>query len=1157
MSYNYDYDMKYTDNPYIDLLVHNTKIMGINSVVKNEREALKYETLESRSASNNMISYKQGYPVDSNFMPSEYVEMNRYYRMLSGQPPFPTSAEISAYQEEYGKLANLTPLYSSKYIPLDEYQNYISNSNYLDITGRFLHEFTNDTTVISMLESFGIMDQIKIDYPGDDFKYIYHLGEKAIDPYTARTAENFSLLYVPTIPFEDIFNKYKRVFDKNRQYTISVIYSEAYAYGSIHYDNFIMILIILQTMIDMISEVQEYIINKDVFDSRTIRYLFESYGIEYYKEIPVKYQLAMIKNVNTLLKYKSTNRNIVDICSLFGFPDIGVFTYYLLKTKKIPKEDFSFYTEEDINPKYLNNITYYLQSTKPVNNRYPLMNRSRSIEDDIIGWVDSGIILSQVPEGESINIGMPILLTNTIPIYNEATISSIVTSDMIGTEKFVDNYDLKFLRVPILEPNASDYMNDMAARRAYDYITNQDPFWDGVSKADILTEEEKSKYHLQKKTEILNKEFSCERTKYISVDASIDVCKMSYQICYFMNILYDKHFDEEKLMLDVDSNMFDSGNTRVRLNDIMTLAIALGYLYNGVEPDMIAADMERNMTINGFNFDTDWNDIYDNLNNNIFIRDEDGDKVKISGYGSLVELESSIDTTDTYEVGAFLSGRYKNDSGDYESIIWDNIQNYKIFDIYSNYPSYTFNGYHDLDYPTYLDAALRLGAYDENRIGVEDGLNYHIIDLTWDTPYDPDQNSHGNFINTDVLNVLEDSVSDLDRFNKLKEIYTTNTNLYNHLTYMMRHAESKRMYDIYNTLFESFMETKLCHEFYNIRDNDGNLVYINPIDNIKWLYNNSTEYYNNVGETTLTPNGYYYNTSNDNIILAELDTEGVPIPPSSSGLQPKIADDYYEYLQSRNPDIGGVLWKAWHGFKSKDEQKSYISKICDYIVYALEKYFDSNEWKYIYNLIPTRNLEFIQKCILKVVIFFKSWKTQILGQTVEYIFDDPYHNHVHILDDIILSAMHELYEKLGPRDFHDFLIHKSPREKIEITEKIGIDTFYVQPWIFDLLCNEKVTSLEFIETLISTSYNDSINILDRIDLNIVYSAHVLTASDFVYYIQNDEVTLVKYLSDNSGYTSVVIPTTIDGYPITSIDPSCFTSTHILNIEIPEGIEYIL
>ncbi len=59
----------------------------------------------------------------------------------------------------------------------------------------------------------------------------------------------------------------------------------------------------------------------------------------------------------------------------------------------------------------------------------------------------------------------------------------------------------------------------------------------------------------------------------------------------------------------------------------------------------------------------------------------------------------------------------------------------------------------------------------KNRIGVEDGLNYHIIDLTWDTPYDPDQNSHGNFINTDVLNDVLRFVLDLDRFNKLKKIY--------------------------------------------------------------------------------------------------------------------------------------------------------------------------------------------------------------------------------------------------------------------------------------------------------------------------------------------------------------------------------------------------
>ena len=82
---------------------------------------------------------------------------------------------------------------------------------------------------------------------------------------------------------------------------------------------------------DLLSGISDMLINRKVFDARCIKYLFESYGIPYYSEIPIKYQQAMLKNLNILLKYKSSTRNMVDICSLFGFSDIKVFGYYMLK----------------------------------------------------------------------------------------------------------------------------------------------------------------------------------------------------------------------------------------------------------------------------------------------------------------------------------------------------------------------------------------------------------------------------------------------------------------------------------------------------------------------------------------------------------------------------------------------------------------------------------------------------------------------------------------------------------------------------------------------------------------------------------------------------------------------------------------------------------
>ena len=85
----------------------------------------------------------------------------------------------------------------------------------------------------------------------------------------------------------------------------------------------------------MLSEISSLIINRQIFDSRCIQWIFESYGVPFYGDIPLKYLKIMLKNLNNLLKYKSSVKNMIDICKLFGFNDIRILNYYLFKQRNI------------------------------------------------------------------------------------------------------------------------------------------------------------------------------------------------------------------------------------------------------------------------------------------------------------------------------------------------------------------------------------------------------------------------------------------------------------------------------------------------------------------------------------------------------------------------------------------------------------------------------------------------------------------------------------------------------------------------------------------------------------------------------------------------------------------------------------------------------
>ena len=346
----------YTDNPFMDALVYCVQTLVYSSIVKIPDMANNAETVSSLSNSDLYMSTIEGnvifdiftytkeileqssvpktkifdYVKDKYLIPeqyrdelvsiaaakciSSYKEENEYYRMICGMPPL----------GDYG-------------IPIKAYEYLVPEGNNINVT--YVHQLGADGC--RMLDSYGILDIIKADYP--DAKYLNYIMA-GISIYKARKAIDFQLLYSPTTSNLDIDDKFASKYEINRIYILRTTYSAAFKISSDYYDNFIAILIILMTMIDMLTEVQEHIVKKDILDSRCIEYIFSIYGIPYYHTIPLKYQASMCRNINTLVKYKSSETGMLNLISLFGMNDIEMFKYFILKDRKVDRWGNFLYT---------------------------------------------------------------------------------------------------------------------------------------------------------------------------------------------------------------------------------------------------------------------------------------------------------------------------------------------------------------------------------------------------------------------------------------------------------------------------------------------------------------------------------------------------------------------------------------------------------------------------------------------------------------------------------------------------------------------------------------------------------------------------------------------------------------------------------------------
>ena len=70
----------------------------------------------------------------------------------------------------------------------------------------------------------------------------------------------------------------------------------------------------------------------------------------------------------------------------------------------------------------------------------------------------------------------------------------------------------------------------------------------------------------------------------------------------------------------------------------------------------------------------------------------------------------------------------------------------------------------------------------------------------------------------------------------------------------------------------------------------------------------------------------------------------------------------------------------------------------------------------------------------------------MLDQSVDYIFNDPYQNYVHILDDTLLYSTIDLFDKTSPYDFNETLNHLEFKEKTTPKDYIEFSYYTDQNW---------------------------------------------------------------------------------------------------------------
>ena len=435
---------------------------------------------------------------------SGYVEQNNYYRMLNGQPDL---NEDPIYVE---------PKILAQYGYQKDKQEDYDNGNTDALTP--LHLLPQVT--LNAMEAYGYLDQLYNYYKGlnNDYnpEYIKYLGLRKIDIVTARMAGHFELLYLPRPENANRFHRdFTMYYEEARHYMMTQIYNYHYSATHNYYESYMGFFTLVMAIQRMVDSMFEVMVDRDFYDLETCRMFLEAYGVPFIKQFTFRQQKILVKNLNILIMNKCTSQVMYDILSLLEFDTYALTKYLLVKQHK----------------------TYQLSDSDEPK---PLFIYKSILDED-------GNISYELDKHEM--------------------------------------YDYYFVGVPLddLDVNLTE-INDVNAH-LYQHVTEPDSLW--IEDTELIEKLQEA-------------EINYTETKYMNVTIAIHMQEILFEHVYLQKLLFDKKYETSNITVDLTM----MSPTPVSLFELEIILICILAKYYHLVPDLLTSP-SKSLSVLGFNFDAD------------------------------------------------------------------------------------------------------------------------------------------------------------------------------------------------------------------------------------------------------------------------------------------------------------------------------------------------------------------------------------------------------------------------------------------------------------------------------------------------------------------------------------------------------------------------